>query len=84
MLTAGGKPRHLLTTKWENPMTEDIMNNIERMPDGITDGPLYEEPSYPEPNEPDPDEMRDDLLDTLRDIASTGLGEGFYRKRQAD
>ena len=57
-------------------MTEDIMNNIERMPDSITDGPDYEEPVYDR-------EEPDDLIETLRDIASTGLGEGFLRKPQA-
>ena len=52
---------------------------MSRMPDSISDGEQYEEPSYPEQPQPDPD----DLIETLRDIA-TGLGEGFLRKRQAE
>ena len=55
---------------------------INRMPDSITDGPDYEEAVY-DREEPDPDEMRDDLIDTFRDIA-TGLGKDFLRKRQAE
>jgi len=53
---------------------------MSRMECSISDGEQYEEPSYPEQPQPDPD----DLIETLRDIALTGLGEGFYRKIQGE